>query len=276
MERPGWGLALAAAAVTLAALACQAPLGAGTVEPAQVETALAETLAAGEAQTESAAPAASPTPEASATPEPTPSPTITPTPAPFAELTEDTNCRTGPLRVYDLMATILRGQRVEIVGKNAQETYWYVIDPDSPGRTCWMWGRYAQVSGDTSGVPVYTPPPTPTLAYDWSGSWNVWVEDDLEPASMELSQSGDSISGTIAGGDEVLDLFGTRSEGGQVVSGEVDVTPPAEITFTWRMLETKQQFVGSFTRTYQGTPNPPEPYCGARSGYSMPEPCQWP
>ena len=37
------------------------------------------------------------------------------------------------------------------------------ISPYNPaGGTCWLWGQYAVVSGNTATLPEYTPPPTPT------------------------------------------------------------------------------------------------------------------
>lgn len=271
-----WALGLAWLALLLAVWACQMPFGAGTFEPEAVETALEGTLSARSTQTAASVALPTETPEASTTPTPSLTPTITPTPQPFAELSRDTNCRTGPLRVYDLITTVLRGERVDIVGKNAQGTYWFVVAPDSPDRGCWMWGRYAQVSGDTGFVPVFTPPPTPTPAYDWSGMWTVWVNEDHRQGSMTLEQSGGSISGTLTGEGDTFSISGATSDGGRRVVGEILSEDSDEIPFRWQMLDNREQFVGSYTLLATGTPDPPLPYCGARAGQPMPEPCQWP
>ena len=39
--------------------------------------------------------------------------------------------------------------------------YWIINTPGSSG-TCWLWGQYATISGDTGGLPEMIPPPTPT------------------------------------------------------------------------------------------------------------------
>jgi len=48
-----------------------------------------------------------------------------------------------------------------VVGKYSVGNYWIINNPDSSG-TCWLWGQYATVTGNTAGLPEYTPPPTPT------------------------------------------------------------------------------------------------------------------
>jgi hypothetical protein len=76
----------------------------------------------------------------------------------------DTNCRVGPGSMYDMVGGLDVGETAEVVGKDAFGQYWIISDAGVPGGTCWIWGQYATVSGDTSGLPVIEPPPTPTLA----------------------------------------------------------------------------------------------------------------
>ncbi len=93
----------------------------------------------------------------------TPSLTFTLTPStPTVSVSLDTNCRTGPGKVYDMTGSLLVGQTAEVVGRAADNQYWVIRDPKNPGNICWLWGYYATVTGDTSALPVYTPPPTPT------------------------------------------------------------------------------------------------------------------
>jgi hypothetical protein len=108
-----------------------------------------------------------PTETQTPTPSPTPTltPTITPTPTPSAPMVGvsiDTNCRFGPGDVYDYLGALLVGETSEVVGKNSSETFWYIRNLDPPPEFCWIWGYYAEVEGDTSSLPVLTPPPTPT------------------------------------------------------------------------------------------------------------------
>jgi len=95
---------------------------------------------------------------------PTDTPTITPTftpTVPMVKVSVDTNCRAGPGVVYDRVGGLLAGEEAVVVGKFSASNYWIVNNPDSSG-TCWLWGQYANVSGNTAGLPEYTAPPTPT------------------------------------------------------------------------------------------------------------------
>jgi hypothetical protein len=64
--------------------------------------------------------------------------------------------------IYDYLGALLEGETAEIHGINPDGNFWYIENPDSPGEYCWITAAYAQVTGDTSQVPVLTPPPTPT------------------------------------------------------------------------------------------------------------------
>ena len=278
-----------AAASILAILACQAPIGEQAQatqqnDPAAFDTSVAGTVAAVATQTAAAvAPAAAtdtPQPPAAATntPEPTVTPTdtltptvtLTPTPLiPSALLTENTNCRKGPLLAYDLVAIYLTGKVLNILGKNAAGDYLYVIDPEPPAKQCWLWTRYVQVTGNVAQVPVFTPPPTPTPSYVWSGNWNVWVSGSA--ATMSLSQSGSSISGSMTAPGETFDISGSVSDGGRVVTGQAKQAGVVEAEFTWNMLDNRDQFRGSYTTPPPGGTS--GSWCGGRNGMGQPAPC---
>jgi hypothetical protein len=72
-----------------------------------------------------------------------------------------TNCRGGPSTAYEILWSPLPGQTAEGVGKNAGLNYWIV---KYPGGTCWLWGQYATVTGNTSGLPEFPVPATPEPA----------------------------------------------------------------------------------------------------------------
>lgn len=108
------------------------------------------------------------TPEATATASPTPPPSETPTPEKtMVSVSVDTNCRTGPGKIYDYVGALLVGETTEVIARDPTGQYWYVQNPDQPGGFCWLWGQYATVSGNTSALPIYTPPPSPTPAPDF-------------------------------------------------------------------------------------------------------------
>jgi hypothetical protein len=120
---------------------------------AQVQTAIANsvasTLAAMQADT----------------PESTFTPTFSLTPS-FAMLSVsvETNCRSGPGVAYGALGIVRVGDTAQVVGRNAESTYWIVKLPSNQAIPCWVWGQYATLVGNTGGLPVSTPPPTPSPA----------------------------------------------------------------------------------------------------------------
>ena len=97
------------------------------------------------------------------TPTLTPTVTLTATPSvPEVSVSSATNCRTGPGTEYDLLYTLQPGQVAQLVGKNTPNSYWIINFPG--GTTCWLWGQYAAVSGNVSGLPEYPAPATPTAS----------------------------------------------------------------------------------------------------------------
>ena len=120
-----------------------------------------------------------------------PLPVFTATPAvPQASVSVATNCRLGPGKVYDRVATLQVGQLAEVVGRNAVSNYWYIRTPGESSGFCWLWGEYATVTGNLTILPVYTPPPTPTpmpafeaVYAGWETCTGWWVE-------IELSNTG--------------------------------------------------------------------------------------
>ncbi len=103
--------------------------------------------------------------------EPSSSPTITLTPEPsftptaegvWLTVNENTNCRSGPGMVYDLITTIQNGTHIQATGVNPTNEYYYVRNPDGSG-FCWLWDKYSSVTGNIGALPVFTPQPTPTI-----------------------------------------------------------------------------------------------------------------
>ncbi|MFZ5821695.1 MAG: hypothetical protein ACOYYJ_17495 [Chloroflexota bacterium] len=92
-----------------------------------------------------------------------PSPGLSPTSAlTMVTVSMDTNCRSGPGKVYDHLGALLAGEQTEVVGWDGVGEYWYVKNPDQPGGFCWLWGQYATLTGDWKSLPQVAPPPTPT------------------------------------------------------------------------------------------------------------------
>ena len=163
------------AAVVAATLACNLGPANGTDEPVgEAETAIALTVAARLQQTEQAGVGGTGTATEIATeslpavPTETPEPPVfdTPTPVlPEVSVSVDTNCRTGPGKVYLYRGALLVGETAEVVARSTVPDYWYIPNPDRPGEFCYLWGRYATVSGNTQVLPEFTPMPSPTPTY---------------------------------------------------------------------------------------------------------------
>jgi len=118
------------------------------------------------------------TPEFTFTPSLTPTPSFTPTSTftltpsvPMVSVSVETNCRSGPGTAYNVLGVLNKGQTAEVVGRNASGDTWIIKLPSNPAITCWLWGQYATVVGNTAGLPVSTPPPTPTPAAAFSVSY---------------------------------------------------------------------------------------------------------
>ncbi|HUH96786.1 MAG TPA: hypothetical protein VLZ89_05470 [Anaerolineales bacterium] len=145
--------------LALGALACNLPSNAPTQAatnppnptPGPADLSVALTLAV---QTIQAA-----TQEAqSGIPTSTVAPPATP---PTVTVSSTTNCRTGPNINYDLVMSLQPGLSAEVVGKYTPADYWIIKYPGGGGNSCWLWGQYATVTGDTDGLPEMSPPPMP-------------------------------------------------------------------------------------------------------------------
>lgn len=145
--------------IIIALSACNLP----SSEPSETEeadpAALALTitaLASGQGNS-AAAPQNTVTPEFTGTPGPSATPSV-----PQVSVTTNTNCRIGPGVQYDLIDALLIGQTAEVVGKNSGVPNYWVIKRVNGSGTCWLWGQYATVTGNTSNLAEYPVPPTPT------------------------------------------------------------------------------------------------------------------
>jgi hypothetical protein len=118
--------------------------------------------------------------------------TSTPAPTlpglPYVRVSVPTNCRVGPGTVYDRVGGLLLDEVAQVVGRHSTRDYWVIENPDRSG-TCWLWGEYATVTGDTSALPILVPPPTPTRAPGFSAEFarleacagtGWWVDLELE------------------------------------------------------------------------------------------------
>lgn len=172
-------------------LACNLP---GTVQPPsisvndQAATIIAETLTA-QPQTIINIPATatfSPMPQITSAIGPTL--TITPTySVPMLTLREQTNCRAGPGKDYEILFAYIKGVKREIIGHYPQENYWLVKAPESATGECWLWGEYADVTGSYWVVASVTPPPTATQTLPLAPAVKWEFNCDYAATQMEVA-----------------------------------------------------------------------------------------
>lgn len=177
-------ISIPALAVFLGVLACEVP---ATATPAPADLNLLNTIVAGTviaARTQSMvpgspmpvetasgtftpeSPALTSTETATATITSTSTPIYTFTPlVPLISVSVATNCRSGPGKVYAYRGALLVGMSAEILARDPGGNYWYIRNPDSADNFCWVWGEYATITGNVLSLPIYTPPPTPSVTF---------------------------------------------------------------------------------------------------------------
>ena len=196
MSKPN-PISSALAVMLIASLACVSSPAIPTMDSNMIGTAIAQTAVAAQTQTGQSV-VSSRVNESTSTPE-FPTPTFTQTVSPTSAFTETptvpqisvlvaTNCRVGPGKVYAQVGMLLVGEVAEVFGVDPTGNYWYIRNPDNPNGYCWVWGEYATVVGNAAVLPIFTPPPTPTVVPAFeasfkkletcSGSW--WVDLELK------------------------------------------------------------------------------------------------
>ncbi|HSL47186.1 MAG TPA: hypothetical protein VK897_27350 [Anaerolineales bacterium] len=90
----------------------------------------------------------------------TPPPTTTSTPTvPVAFPREvAVNCRLGPGTGWVVISGMNVGTSSQIVGKSADGSWWYIVDPANSGRNCWVATSVTNTAGNIGGIPVAEAP----------------------------------------------------------------------------------------------------------------------
>lgn len=154
-RRFGW---LATAALILSA--CNLP-GVNTTSEVAAPTETPATATKLPATPTRPLPTDTPTAPATETLTPEPSATATPQP-PMAQVVRESNCRTGPGGLYTLVATYQVGQELEIVARDLGSSYLFVKNPERSEERCYLLAQNIDVTGETTALPRFTPPSTPT------------------------------------------------------------------------------------------------------------------
>lgn len=89
---------------------------------------------------------------------PTRAPTPTSSRILAAPRDQPVNCRFGPEISYAIVGALIAGRQAEVIGKNADETWWYVKNPSDPSSNCWLSAEFVVVTGSAESLPVVGPP----------------------------------------------------------------------------------------------------------------------
>jgi hypothetical protein len=188
----------------LALLSSCVPLSSAT-DPGPIYTAAAETIAVtltyGAVQssilTEVAAtqaPLPTSTPEVTATSQPLPTETLQLTLMTIPTMTSamitadsNTNCRVYPSGYAKYQSAFMVGQKVAVRGRLANNTWWYIEDPEDSNQSCWVWADTTTVEGDAAAITVVTVPLTPYPSYSISGSISPASYSGACPVTISVS-----------------------------------------------------------------------------------------
>lgn len=139
-------------------------------------------------------------PTSTETPIPEPTSTSTAEPGdfepPIIQVSLDTNCRSGPGKVYSYLGGLFVDQESTVYGIDPSGSWYYILNPDIEDSYCWIWGYYAETTGGTDPLPIFTPGPTPNTAPEFiaefreletcNGSWRVeFTVENTGPVNLD-------------------------------------------------------------------------------------------
>lgn len=73
----------------------------------------------------------------------------------------DANCRTGPGIVYDVIGYINHDDKVQVIGRNLDNSWFLIIRSESLSQ-CWAADQVIELDGYPDNLPTIAAPPTPT------------------------------------------------------------------------------------------------------------------
>ncbi len=191
-------------------------------------------------------PTETPAPTSTLTLTPEPSSTPTPVAGNFEPITVavslDTNCRSGPGKVYPYLAGFFVGDESTVYGIDPSGAWLYIANPEVDDEFCWIWGFYAETSGDTEPLPIFTPGPTPNTVPEFraeyreletcAGAWRVeFTIENTGPVTIESISVHvlDTVTDEQTG---VSEMNSFMAAGGCDLAANEDLLFPGESGFT--------------------------------------------
>ena len=68
------------------------------------------------------------------------------------------NCRLGPGTGWIVLSGLNVGASSQIVGKSGDGGWWYIVDPFSSARKCWVASSVTNTAGNLAGIPIVEAP----------------------------------------------------------------------------------------------------------------------
>jgi len=162
---------LSSLVLVLAMLACNLPANVPVTETPTTTVTLSPTLSL-----PTGTPTQTPLPTTTSPPPPTSTPTV-PTVSPKEVAV---NCRLGPGTAWLVISGLNIGQTSQIVGKNSDGTWWYIVDPFSSGRNCWVSVSVTNAAGNLANIPIVQTPRASVTR----------VSVDVSPKTISIAGTG--------------------------------------------------------------------------------------
>ena len=184
-------------------------------------------------------------PQETATASMTPTITLTPTPeGVFLTVSADTYCRQGgPYSSFKILGTLKVGDKAQVLARNPENDSYFIQSPYDASK-CWVYGKYATLTGNSTALAVMTMQPTPTPTYTPTPDKNFSLSytkletcGGLFAVKMFVKNNGGLIwqSFQIAGSDTVTGFivnqtsnFFNEYAGCDIAVSQADLTPGEE------------------------------------------------
>jgi len=95
-------------------------------------------------------------------------PTSTPSTVLASPKDQPVNCRFGPGTSYAVAGALNLGRQAEMIGRNADSSWWYVRNPSNPSTSCWLAASATDTVGNVDSLPVVNPPEIAVTSIDVS------------------------------------------------------------------------------------------------------------
>lgn len=129
-----------------------------------------------------------PAPTETATPEPSLTPTSEP---PQAQTQQETPCYLGPAGNYEKVTTFAAGTSLEVLANDLGGGFVFVRNPLQPEQSCWVKISALSIEAEISGLPRFTPPPSPLPEANFSAAYKkIYVCGDKALVMFVIQNTG--------------------------------------------------------------------------------------